>query len=161
MTIAKSGAQLSYIRLLLTLLSLKITTEMASESTPSPSDSKARPIALTISFRGALYTITLPSSSPLSVLHARLEEFSAVPSPLQKLLYKGKKLTWSSEEAAQSTTVEDAGLKDGMKAQLLGSTLKEVEVLKKEEGEYMRKERIMKERALKAPVKVGTISCTT
>jgi hypothetical protein len=134
---------------------------MTSESTPSPSDLKYRSITLTVSFRGASYTITLPSSSTLSILYARIEEFSAVPPPLQKLLYKGKKLTWNSEEAAQSTTVEDAGLKDGMKAQLLGSTLKEVEGLKKEEGEHMRKERIMKERALKEPVKVGTISCST
>jgi hypothetical protein len=112
-------------------------------------------IALTVSFRGRSHTINVPLSSPVYALHTQLEDLTDVPPTLQKLLYKGKKLFWKSDEDARSTTLENVGLKDGTKMQLLGSTLKELEGLKKEEGEHLRRERIMRERASKAPVKVS------
>ena len=112
------------------------------------------PITLTISFRGTAHSVTIPQSSSIFFLHERLEDITNVPPSLQKLLYKGKKLTWTSEEEAQKTTLEQVGLKDGIKVQFLGSTLKEMEGLKKEEGEHLKKAKILRERALKAPVKV-------
>jgi len=115
------------------------------------------PITLTVSFRGALHNINLPLSSPVYTLHTQLEELTDVPHTLQKLLYRGKKLFWKSDEDARSTTLEKVGMRDGTKIQLLGSTLTELEGLKKEESEHLRKERIMRERALKAPVKVSTL----
>ena len=124
---------------------------MSSESSSSTSNTK--PITFTISFRGTPHVVSdLSSSSTLSELHLRLEDLTGVSPSLQKLLYKGKKTTWT--EGADRVTLAEAGLKDGMKVQLLGSTTKELEGMKKEEGEHQRKERIMRERALKAPVKV-------
>src|SRR5258705_10224465 len=121
------------------------------------SDQHPVPIALTVSFRGASHTINLPLSSSVYTLHTQLEDLTDVPHTLQKLLYRGKKLFWKSDEDAQSTTLEKVGMRDGTKIQLLGSTLTELEGLKKEESEHLRKERIMRERALKAPVKVSTL----
>jgi hypothetical protein len=119
-----------------------------------PSDQQPA-ITLSVSFRRTTHSVALPLSSPLYTLHTQLEDLTDVPPALQKLLYKGKKLVWKSEEDAQSTTVEKAGLRDGMKVQLLGSTLKELEGLKREEGEHLRRERIMRDRASKPPVKVS------
>ncbi|ETW78704.1 glycoside hydrolase family 35 protein [Heterobasidion irregulare TC 32-1] len=89
------------------------------------------------------------SDETLAVLQTRLEELTSVPPPQQKLLYKGKKP--SHEE---STTLQDAGFKDGMKVQLLGATAEELGGMRKVEDEQRRRENIMRERAVKGTVKV-------
>ncbi|KAF9525922.1 WLM domain-containing protein, partial [Crepidotus variabilis] len=129
---------------------------MSSEPSASTSATRSleETISLTISFRGASHPLTVAPTAPLLELHTLIEDLTDVPPPLQKVLYKGKKLVWESEETAQSRSVLEAGLKKGMKVQVLGSTLKEVEGMRKEEGEMMRRQRIMRERALKAPVKL-------
>lgn len=123
-----------------------------------PSTPREEMLTITVSFRGTPHSINIPLSSPTYTLHTHLEDLTDVPPALQKLLYKGKKLVWESAEDAERTTVESAGLKDGMKVQLLGSTLKELEGLKKEEAAHLRKERIMRERSRKPPVKVSFMS---
>ncbi|KAF9474827.1 WLM-domain-containing protein [Pholiota conissans] len=107
-------------------------------------------ISVTVSFRGKAHTISLSSDATLSDLHAQLEELTEVPPSLQKLLYKGKKPTGGDEEI----TILLAGIKDGMKIQMLGTTTKDLEGMKAVENENQRRERIMRERALKAPVKL-------
>lgn len=74
-----------------------------------------------------------------------------MPPSLQKLLYKGKKPTLQDTD-----TLAQAGLKNGTKVQMLGSTTEELGRTLAAENEYQRKERILRERALKAPVKVCT-----
>jgi len=106
-------------------------------------------ISLTVSFRGKNHSISISPESTLQELHSRIEELTEVPPSLQKLLYKGKKATPSDE-----TTIAEAGLKNGTKIQMLGSTSKELDSMKAVENENQRRERIMRERALKAPVKV-------
>ncbi|KAF8902405.1 WLM domain-containing protein [Gymnopilus junonius] len=106
-------------------------------------------ISLTVSFRGKNHAISISQDSTLEELHARIEELTEVPPSLQKLLYKGKKATVNDE-----TTIAEAGLKNGTKVQMLGSTSRELDSLKAVENENQRRERIMRERALKAPVKL-------
>jgi hypothetical protein len=77
-----------------------------------------------------------------------LEELTGVPPPLQKLLYKGKK------PLGGDATIAQAGIKDALKMQMLGSTPAEIGGLQAAENEQQRRNRIMRERALKPPVKV-------
>lgn len=67
---------------------------------------------------------------------------------MQKLLWKGKRA------ANDDTTLQQAGFKDGVKVQMLGSTVEEVGGIKAVEDERAKRERIMRERALKPQVKV-------
>jgi hypothetical protein len=109
-------------------------------------------ISLTVSFRGTPHVLSLLPDTTLAALHSRLEELTEVPPHLQKLLYKGKKALGESD--AREMTLVQAGLKDGTKVQMLGSTTKDIDGMKAVENENQRRERIMRERALKAPVKV-------
>lgn len=110
------------------------------------------PITLTISFKGKTHPLSALPESTLAELYVRIEELTQVPPALQKLLYKGKKATGADND--QNITLKQAGFKDGMKVQMLGSTTQELESMKAVENENQRRERIMKERALKPAVKV-------
>lgn len=106
-------------------------------------------ISLSVTHRGKLYPLSLLPDSTLQALQAHLEELTSVPPSLQKLIYKGKKLTHDSAEV----TLSQAGITDGIKVQMLGSTTQELGGLKTAEDEQKKKERILRERALKAPTK--------
>jgi hypothetical protein len=113
------------------------------------------PISVPISYRGTTRPLSVLPESTLAELYARIEELTQVPPTLQKLLYKGKKATGAS--GAQDVTLRQAGFKDGMKVQMLGSTTQELESMKAVETENYRRERIMRERALKPAAKVCII----
>ncbi|KAI0675850.1 WLM-domain-containing protein [Trametes maxima] len=105
-------------------------------------------ITIIVSYRGAAHPLALLPDSTLAYLQDRLEELTSVPVHNQKLLYKGKKTV------PEGATVFDAGLRDGSKMQLIGPTAEELGGLQAVEGEHQRKERILQERAQKAPAKV-------
>ena len=109
-------------------------------------------INLTFAHRGTTHALSLLPDMTLAYLHDRLEELTFVPPENQKLLYKGKKAV------GNDTTISEAGLKDGMKVQLIGPTAEELGGLKATESEHQRKERILRERAQKAQVKVRHLS---
>lgn len=104
--------------------------------------------AITVTHRGTAYPVTLPPDSTLATLYTRLEEFTGVPPSLQKLLYKGKKILDGS------SSVQEAGIKNGLKVQMIGSTPQEIGGLNTVEDEQRKKNRILRERALKATTKV-------
>ncbi|ESK87578.1 zinc metalloproteinase [Moniliophthora roreri MCA 2997] len=108
-------------------------------------------ITVAISHRGQNYSLSLLPDSTLSLLQQRLEELTSIPPSLQKLLYKGSKAKHSNGD---DTTLSEAGIKDGTKIQLIGTTPKQLDGLKAEESEQQRKERIMRERAARAPTKL-------
>lgn len=108
-------------------------------------------ISVTVSYRGTSYPLALLPDSTLAALQVQLEELTSVPPSLQKLLYKGKKAGLGAEHEA---TLSEAGLKNGMKIQMLGSTTEELGSLQAIESEQKRRDRILRERALKAPTKV-------
>ncbi len=108
-------------------------------------------IELNVSHRGTTYSLSLLPDSTSDALQARLEELTSVPPSNQKLLHKGKKPITGDE------TIIDAGLKSGMKVQMLGSTAEEIGELRNVEDEHQRKERILRERALKPQTKVSHI----
>ncbi|KAI8996613.1 WLM-domain-containing protein [Trametes punicea] len=110
--------------------------------------SDRRQISITVSHRGITHPFSLLPDTTVAYLQARLEELTSVPSSNQKLLYKGKK------SVSEDATILDAGLKDGTKVQLIGPTAEELGGLKAVESEHQRKERILRERAQRAPVKV-------
>jgi hypothetical protein len=105
-------------------------------------------ISLAISHRRITYPFSLPSTTTLASLQGQLQDLTAVPPSFQKLLYNGKKST------QEGSTLADAGLKDGMKVQMLGPTLQELEGMKAIEDKQKKREQILKERSLKAPTKV-------
>ncbi|KAH7890919.1 WLM-domain-containing protein [Phlebopus sp. FC_14] len=116
-------------------------------------------ISLTITFRGVTHTLSVSPNAPLNLLHARLEELTSVPPSLQKLLFRGKKI-----QHEEDITIAQSGLRDGIKIQMLGSTAGEIGTLNTTESEYHRRERILRERALKPQVKLrstGSSNTTT
>ncbi|KAK1231892.1 hypothetical protein PQX77_004983 [Marasmius sp. AFHP31] len=124
-------------------------------SNESPADN----IAVTVSHKGQTFSLSLLPDSTLGLLLERLEELTSIPPPLQKLLYKGSK----SAKPDESITLTEAGIKDGTKIQLIGTTAKQLDKLKETESEQQRRDRIMRERAAKGPTKVrstGTSSST-
>ncbi|KAF9038553.1 WLM-domain-containing protein [Panaeolus papilionaceus] len=108
-----------------------------------------RTISLNISFRGQTHALSLLPETTLDELYTKLEELTEVPPSLQKILYKGKKNGLDG-----SLSISRAGLKSGLKMQLLGSTMKELDGMKAVENEQQSREKIMKERALKPQVKL-------
>ncbi|KAJ7675484.1 WLM domain-containing protein [Mycena rosella] len=114
------------------------------------SPSMADIISLVVSHRGIQHQISVSLGSTLADLRATLEDLTTVPPSLQKLLYKNStKGPYDSE-----TTLREAGLKEGTKIQMVGSTLQELGGLQAKEAEERKRDRILRERALKAPVKV-------
>lgn len=117
-------------------------------------------MTLHVSFRGTTHELSLPLTSPLSALQEQLESLTEVPVAHQKLLYKGKKAQSSKStakadgEVPGEETLESAGLKDGLKVQLLGPTPTEMSELQRAEAENARRERIMAKRAMKGATKV-------
>ncbi|PPQ64349.1 hypothetical protein CVT24_008418 [Panaeolus cyanescens] len=106
-------------------------------------------ISFTVNFRGQAHSFSLLPETTLHDLYAKLEELTEVPPSLQKLLYKGKR-----NGLDDNLSIAQAGLKSGMKIQLLGSTMKELNGMKAVENEQQRRDKIMKERALKPQVKL-------
>jgi len=111
--------------------------------------SSKSPISLIINHKSSQYDLSLFSSDTLLSLQVRLEELTSIPPPLQKLLYKGKKAKTSDEQ-----TLAEAGLKDGVKIMLLGSTEQEVGGVKAAEAEKKKTEDIMRQREARGPTKV-------
>ena len=105
-------------------------------------------LTLSISHRGTSYEVVFPSDSSLQVLQEKLEELTSVPPSTQKLLYKGKK------NVPNTSTLEQAGFRNGMKVQMLGSTMQEIGGMQDAEGEKKRRDEIMRQRMAKGPAKV-------
>ncbi|KAJ6491579.1 WLM-domain-containing protein [Mycena vulgaris] len=115
-------------------------------------------ISLTVSHRGVQHRLSLLPDSTLADLHATLEELTTVPPSLQKLLYKNS----TKAPHDSGVTLQEAGLKEGTRVQMVGSTLQELGGLQAKEAEERKRDRILRERALKAPVKVrSTASAST
>ncbi|KAG6811551.1 hypothetical protein H0H92_006904 [Tricholoma furcatifolium] len=112
------------------------------------------PISFTVTYRGTPHSISLFPETTLSRLQARLEELTQVPASLQKLLHKGKNLLGSDPNARSQMTLLQAGIKSGLKIQMLGSTSQELTSLQATENEKHKREQILKERALKPQVKL-------
>ncbi|KIJ55533.1 hypothetical protein M422DRAFT_774532 [Sphaerobolus stellatus SS14] len=116
----------------------------------------SEPISLNITYKTKHYTLSIPPSETWAALQERLYGFTSVPPAFQKLLYKGKKPAVDHDD-----TIQEAGLKDGAKVMLLGSTEEEVGSLKAAEAEKKRREEIMKQRAAKGPTKVRNTTSAT
>lgn len=111
-------------------------------------------ITLTVTFRGASHTVILPNHAPLSALHSRLELLTSVPPSFQKLIHRGKKIQHRQDDSDIEPTISQAGLHDGVKVQMLGSTVEELGQLNAADSAHQKKEQILRERALKPQVKV-------
>ena len=113
-------------------------------------------ITISVSFRGESHSLTLESKTPLATLCVQLEELTGVPPSLQKLLYKGKK-----SKLPDDATVEQAGIKDGLKIQLLGSTEAELNGMRAAEDSKHRRDEILKKREASKFPKVGNTGSAT
>ncbi|KAJ7911574.1 WLM-domain-containing protein [Mycena leptocephala] len=113
-------------------------------------------ISLIVNHRGIQHRLSVLPDSTLADLHATLEELTTVPPSMQKLLYKN-----SPKGVHDETTLREAGLKEGTKIAMVGSTLQELGGLQAKEAEERKRNRILRERALKAPVKVLGWSAST
>lgn len=121
---------------------------------PGHAMSSSSPLSFTVFYRGTPYALSLLHESTLSALQARLEELTQVPASLQKLIHKGKNLLGSGPDSWDQTTLAQAGLKNGVKIQMMGSTSLELTSMQSTEEEQRKRERILRERALKPQVKV-------
>ncbi len=116
-------------------------------------------IAITVVFRGTSHRVTLQPESTLGDLQDQLEKVTSVSPSLQKLLCKGKNL---KQNRSGRETVGSIGLRNGSKVQMLGTTSEELDGMQVTEIEQRRVDRILRERALKAPgYKVLALKVTT
>ena len=97
---------------------------------------------ISVSCRGQVYPLSVLPDSTIETLQSQLEELTDIQPPLQKLLFKGKKPSLSPE-----TTLADAGIKDGMKVQLIGSTVSELDKMRSAEDEKRRRNAVLERRA--------------
>ncbi|KAK7028321.1 zinc metallo proteinase [Favolaschia claudopus] len=115
-------------------------------------------VSFSVAHRGIQHQLSLDLDGTLGELYATLEDLTTVPPTFQKLLYKNNPKT-----AHDEMTLREAGIKKGTKIQMVGSTLQELDGLQAKEAEERKRNRILRERALKAPVKVrstGSASTT-
>ncbi|KAJ7186841.1 WLM-domain-containing protein [Mycena filopes] len=115
------------------------------------------PISLVVSYRGTQHRLSVLPDSTLAELNATLEDLTTVPPHLQKLLYKNS----TKGSHGSDMTLEAAGLKEGTKIQMVGSTLQELDGLQAKEAEERKRDRILRERALKAPKKLRSTGKAT
>ncbi|KAH8091744.1 WLM domain-containing protein [Cristinia sonorae] len=108
-------------------------------------------ITITVTHRGLSHSLAVDPTSLLTDLQQHIEDLTNVPISHQKLLYKGKK---TSRHDETQVTLEDFGLKDGVKVMLVGGTKEEVGEMQREEDEAKRKERIDRERRGKPQAKL-------
>ncbi|TFK71666.1 WLM-domain-containing protein [Pluteus cervinus] len=120
--------------------------------------SAEKTVDITVSYRGKSYPLSLLPDSTLHALQLQLEELTSVPPSLQKLLFRGKKAT---SDDPNEITILQVGLKNGVKVQMLGSTNAEVESLMNAEDAQRKKDRILRERALKPQVKLRSTGPST
>ncbi|KAF5373334.1 hypothetical protein D9615_007380 [Tricholomella constricta] len=116
------------------------------------------PMTFTVAYRGIPHAFSVLPDSTLSALQAQLEQLTNVPPSLQKLLFKGKNLLKSNLNSRNETTLAQAGFKNGLKIQMLGSTSQELTTLHTTESEQRKRERILRERALKPSTKLRSTS---
>jgi len=105
-------------------------------------------VHLTVVHRSQTYGLSLNQDATVHDLQERLNELTAIPPHLQKLLYKGKK------NAKPETSLGNAGIVDGAKITLLGNPESAIGELLDAEKEQKRKEEILKARAAAAAPKV-------
>lgn len=91
-------------------------------------------------------------TTTLADLSLQIQELTDVPVQMQKLVYKGKKAASSPE-----TTLEQAGIKDGLKIMLMGTPSVELGKFKKEEQDAENKAAVLARRAASAPTKVSRV----
>jgi len=108
---------------------------------------------VSVSHKGQSYAVQVDLTSTVSSFRAQLEELTSVPVENQKLLFKGKKALAKSDD-----TLEDFGLKDGTKVQMLGSTAEEIGGLRAVEDEKNRTEQILRNREGQARVRHTTVT---
>ncbi|TFK29575.1 WLM-domain-containing protein [Coprinopsis marcescibilis] len=108
-----------------------------------------QPFDLTVSYRATPYRLSLSPDTPLSTLQTELENLTGVPASLQKLIYKGKRAN-----SEQDVTLAEAGIKNGMKIQMLGTTVQDLDGMKGVESEQRRREAVLRERATRPQFKV-------
>ncbi|KAJ3555579.1 hypothetical protein NM688_g2499 [Phlebia brevispora] len=118
----------------------------------TPMSSSSSSIDFTITHRGQAHALSLAPDTTFADLQERIQELTNVLPTNQKILYKGKKQTRSGDEG--TVAVVDAGLRSGMKVQVLGPTAEEIGELRHVEEEKKRKDQILRDRALKPQVKV-------
>lgn len=112
-------------------------------------------LTLSVSHRGTTYEVVLPANQSVLDLQEKLEELTLVPPSTQKLLYKGKK------NVPDTATLEQAGFRNGLKVQMLGSTLQEIGGMQDAEAEKKRREEIMRQRLAKGSSKVRPFNSKT
>ncbi|SRR5260221_3962008 len=105
-------------------------------------------MAFTVVFKGQAHSIDLPLSTSISELSEYLEKLTGVPQPNQKLIWKGKK-----NSATSDTTLQEAGITDGIKIILLGTSVQELDALKYAEKEAHRRNEIIARRVASGPSK--------
>src|SRR5260370_32421066 len=105
-------------------------------------------MAFTVMFKGQAHSIDLPLSASISELSEHIKELTGVPLPNQKLLWKGKK-----NSAMSDTTLQEAGVTEGIRIMLLGTTVQELNAMISTEKEAHRRNEIIARRVASGPSK--------
>lgn len=113
-------------------------------------------IQLAVTYRGTSHSISQDAQSTLFNLQSQLELLTSVAPELQKLLYRGKRPMPPGRDVSE-VTIEEVGLKDGVKVTLIGSTTEEINGMKQTEEEKQKREEILRRRQAAGPPKVRSL----
>jgi hypothetical protein len=111
----------------------------------STSASAGPSCSLLVSHAGQTHPITLPSSATSATLHdlrVLIADLTSVPIPNQKLIYKGKTLPQSSDDASLASL----GISDKAKLLLIGSKVETVSAFVKEGTDLQRRYELSSQR---------------
>ena len=126
----------------------KITVTSTRLLTLTTTCSPSMAATVSVSHKGKSYAVQVDLTSTVTSFRVQLEELTSVPAENQKLLFKGKKASVKNDD-----TLEDFGLKNGTKVQMLGSTVEDIGGLRAVEDEKNRTEQILRKREGQARVR--------
>jgi hypothetical protein len=123
----------------------------------SAGPSSAVDFNLTLVHSGSSYSLSLPPSTPFSVLQQEAESLTGIPIHFQKIVFKGRALGSHNGDA----TLQEVGLRDSAKLMVLGSRREEVEGIQSQEIERRRREEVLRTRkALNVSIPFTSLSPT-
>jgi len=114
-------------------------------------------LRITVVYRGTSHSLSLNAIITLADLQLDIETLTSVPPGMQKLLYKGKRPLPPGKDASE-TSINELGLKDGIKITVVGSTNQEISSIQNAEEQKQKREDIMRRRQAAGPSKVASTS---
>jgi hypothetical protein len=99
----------------------------AKEEAPAAAEVEAEPLTFRVTHRKDVLRLSMPPTATVTELHLKLEELTGIQPSMQKVMFKGGLKD-------KTKTLQEVGIKNGVKMMLVGSKQDDVAKLKKAEA---------------------------